>query len=226
MHAEVKIISFLIFGAAMSFGDAEELIMGTIVLVLAYGLFARHSVASAMRILMRMRWFFLSIAIVYGFFSPGRLLFPQIAWGPTYEGLLQGGHRIGGLVMIVFAVNLLLRTTPQAALISGVLWCLHPLSWLGVPHERLAVRIALILDVVRQVQDLYRHGRRDPEVPTGLRQRLMGMGAATNRLFQSVHDKAETEPLQTIALPERAAIPLWQWGVPLALSAVFFGLNW
>jgi energy-coupling factor transport system permease protein len=226
MHAEVKIVSFLVFGAAMSFGAVEELIVGTIVLVLSYALFARHYVVSALRISLRMRWFFLSIIIVYGFFSPGRLLLPNVTWGPTYEGLLQGGQRIAGLLMIVFAINLLLRTTSQPALVSSVLWCLHPLSWLGVPHERLAVRIALILDVVTKVQDVYRHGRRNPKPVTGLAARFKRMGATTNRLFQSVHEKAESAPLETITLPERVAIPFWQWGVPLALGAVFFGLNW
>lgn len=222
MHAEIKIISFLVFGSAMSFGRAQELLLGGILLLIAYGLFGRHCLGQAIRIALRLRWFFLSIAIVYGLFSPGRLLFPAWAWGPTYEGLLQGGERVAGLLLIVFAVNLLLRTTGQGELIAGILWCLRPLSWLGVPHERLAVRIALVLETVTQVQELYRHGRREGEdaAATG---RLMGAGAAVNRLFHTVYEKAETAPLQEITLPQRLAIPLWQWGIPLALGALFYG---
>jgi len=81
-------------------------------------------------------------------FTPGRLLFSAWPWGPTVEGLAGGGQRIASLVL-------------RPALISAILWCLMPLAWVGLPRERLAVRIALTLDAVDSVQVIYRHRPRD-----------------------------------------------------------------
>lgn len=229
MHPAIKIVSFLVFGASVSFGGDWALMLGLLLLIGFYLWGPLERLFSALRLLARMRWFFLSIAMVYVFFSPGRLLFSTLPWGPTWEGLREGMTRIGVLVLIVLAVNLLLRTTARDDLTAAILWCLKPLSWLGLPHERLAVRIALTLDTVGEVQGVYRHGPRGDETQVARQPvtvRLARIGETAKRLFVTVAERAESAPLHAIELPEESRPPLLQWLFPFILGAAFFLLGW
>jgi len=152
MHAVIKIVCFLVFATAMVMGAKLVLLAGFILVASLY-LFELvqgmpTQLHNALKMLKRLRWLFLSILVVYLFFTPGILLLPDVLWGPTQEGLIQGLVRIVVLVLIVAAVNVLIGSTGQAEFLSAVSWCLQPLSWLGLSHERLAVRISLTLATV------------------------------------------------------------------------------
>jgi len=229
MHPAIKIVSFLVFGASVSFGGERALLFGVLLIVGFYLLGPPERLYPALRLLSRMRWFFLSIAMVYVFFTPGRLVFSALPWGPTWEGLHEGMLRVGVLVLIVLAVNLLLRTTGREALTAAILWCLRLLSWIGLPHERLAVRIALTLDTVGEVQSVYRHGPRGDEAQTARQPvtvRLARIGETAKRLFVSVAQQAESAPLHSIEISEASRPPLWQWLFPAVIGAAFFALGW
>ena len=231
MHPVIKIMLFLVFGSAVAFGDAMALSAGALVLLGLYLPGPAERVRLALSMLRRMRWFFLSIAVVYLLFTPGRLLFSAWPGGPTLEGMMGGAHRIASLVLIVLAVNLLLRTTPRPALISAILWCLTPLSWVGLPRERLAVRIALTLDAIDQVQVIYRHRPRGDDGAEelrheGLRQRLWRIGAAAQRLVTKVIEQAEAVPTQVIEVPRPSNPPPAQWVYPLLLGSLFAAVTW
>lgn len=230
MHPAIKIASFLVFGASISFGGDKALIFGMLLLAIFYLLGPLDRLYPVLRLLARMRWFFLSIALVYVFFSPGRLVFSSLpSWGPTWEGLHEGAVRIGVLMLIVLAVNLLLRTTGRDSLTSAILWCLRPLSWCGLPHERLAVRIALTLDTVSAVQGVYRQEPRGDEAQAArqpITVRLVRIGETAKRLFVTVAERAESAPLHSVELSQESSPPLLQWLFPLALGAVFLALSW
>jgi len=99
MHPVIKIILFLIYAAAVAFGGATILLAGAVLVVALYLPGPGERLLLALRMLRRMRWFFLSIALVYLLFTPGRLLFSAWPWGPTVEGLVGGGQRIASLVI-------------------------------------------------------------------------------------------------------------------------------
>ena len=231
-HAVIKIISFLVFGAAVASGSSAMLLMAVLLVIMLYlpGMGNAHPhLKTALMMLKRLRWLFLSILVLYLFFTPGRLLWPDVLWGPTLEGLEQGGTRIGALVLIVAAVNWLLASTAQDDFLSAVIWCLRPLVWLGLPHERLAVRIALTLEAVSLVRGHYRHQPRQgaEEVPAeevarpSARQQLLTIAKTAHRLFAEVVTVAESAPLRQITLPAQSRPPLWQWLIPLLLIALF-----
>ncbi len=230
MHSVIKIILFLIYAAAIAFGGVTTLLAGAVLMLVLYLPGPGERLLLAFRMLRRMRWFFLSIALVYLLFTPGRLLFSAWPWGPTLEGLTGGGLRIASLVLIVFAVNLLLRTTLRPALISAILWCLTPLAWVGLPRERLAVRIALTLDAVDSVQVIYRHRPRDDEsiadvCSAGLKARLWRIGITAQRLVTAVIEQAESAPVVAIEVPRPSNPPLMQWLYPLLLGILFMVLS-
>lgn len=232
MHAVIKIISFLVFGAAVASGSGAMLLLAVLLVAMLYlpGMGNAHPhLKTALMMLKRLRWLFLSILVLYLFFTPGRLLWPGVLWGPTVEGLQQGGLRIAALVLIVAAVNWLLASTEQDEFLSAVIWCLRPLVWLGLPHERLAVRIALTLEAVSLVRGHYRHQPRqdgveapaEEVVQPSARQQLLTIAKTAHRLFTEVVSVAESAPLREIVLPAQSRPPLWQWLIPLLLLALF-----
>lgn len=220
MHAIIKIISFLIFGAAVSTGGNQVLLAGVLLIVPLYFFEGGVHVKNAYVMLKRLKWLFLSILIVYLFFTPGRLLFIDLYWGPTIEGLFQGLLRIAVLLLLVAAVNLLISSTKQDDLLSAILWCLRPLALFGIPHERLAVRISLTLDAVSHVRQDFRHQARE-ESATKKQSGLSVISSTAHRLFQSAIHSAEATPVREINLPEETSPPLLQWLIPFALSILF-----
>lgn len=231
MHAVIKIICFLIFAAAMSVGETTVLALGFLLVAPLY-LFnvsehGRAHLGTAMAMLKRLRWLFLSIFIIYLFFTPGILLWPDLLWGPTEEGAWLGLSRISVLVLIVAAVNVLLSSTEQAEFLAAVHWCLQPLAWFGLPHERLAVRIALTVESVSAVRDAYRHASRtesgdknQPALSNKPQPKILMIANTAHRLFTQVVVDAEAAPLREIALPKQSRPPLLQWSFPLLLLAV------
>ena len=200
--------------------------------------------------LKRLKWLFISILIVYLFFTPGQLLWPDVVWSPTVEGLMQGLLRVAVLVLLVAAVNILISSTDQDEFLSAILWCLRPLSFVGLPHERLAVRITLTFDEVSQIRKHHLYESYD-ESPKGKANaavsnvasnvskveplmsqepKLLAIAETANRLFLSVIHTAETAPVREIVLPQESRPPAHQWLIPALLITLFaavktIGLN-
>jgi hypothetical protein len=224
MHAAIKIVSFMVFGAAVALGNAQNLLLGLLLVLPLYLLGGAH-LGHAIKMLRRLRWLFLSILIIYLFFTPGQLVFAEVSWGPTYEGLAQGGQRIAALVLLVAAVNWLINSTSQEAFLAAVLWCLQPLARFGFPHERLAVRITLTLEAVGAVRSAYRHESREQPSFPGEQARLFAIVQTAHRLYQKVVTEAQTAPIREIVLPAQSRPPLGQWFIPVLLSVAFAAAN-
>jgi hypothetical protein len=220
MHAVIKIISFLIFGIAVSTGGHEILLAGVLLIMPLYFFERGVHLKNAFMMLRRLKWLFLSILIVYLFFTPGRLLIIDLYWGPTVEGLIQGLSRIFVLLLLVAAVNLLISSTQQDDLLSAILWCLRPLAIFGIPHERLAVRISLTLEAVSQVREDFRHQPREGKV-SEKQPVLSAISATAHRLFLSAIQMAESTGTREVVLPEETSPPLSQWLIPIILAVLF-----
>ena len=242
MHPVIKIVSFLVFGAAVSIGDGKILLAGVSLVLPLYVFGNKIHFHTSLIMLKRLKWLFVSILVVYLFFTPGQLLWPDVVWSPTLEGLTQGLLRVAVLVLLVAAVNLLISSTERDDFLSAILWCLRPLSFVGLPHERLAVRITLTLDEVSQIRKhhlyegrndsqegeansavshvVYNVGKVEPNVGNA-EPKLSAIAKTANRLFQSVITTAETTAVREISLPEESAPPVYQWLMPALLLALF-----
>lgn len=220
MHAAIKIMSFLVFGAAISTGKWQVLLAGLLLVFPLYFFTEQTHLHSALVMLKRLKWLFVSILIVYLFFTPGQLLVPDLLWGPTVEGLLQGLLRIAALVLLVIAVNLLIAGTEQEEFLSAVLWCLRPLSIFGLSHERIAIRITLTLDTVSQVRKKFQEDSSTINVETEA-SKLNAISGKASRLFESAISSAESESLREITVPEETSPPVQQWLIPLGLVVLF-----
>jgi energy-coupling factor transporter transmembrane protein EcfT len=196
-----------------------------------------------------MRWLFLSMLIIYFWFTPGQSIFAiMVDYSPTWQGIQMAGYRIGSLVVIVVAVNIVIKSTPKELITSGLLWLLAPLRYVGLPHERLAVRIVLTFNMISEIQYEYDLLKRSKGINEGYRvdkstgksedntgkekqegggflQRLDRLGELGANLFTNVVDKAQHSADQSIDLPGDSAPPLSQWGLPLVLAGGFIAVR-
>jgi energy-coupling factor transporter transmembrane protein EcfT len=239
MHPVIRIVTFLVFTLFVAFGGYPQLVFSLAVLVMFYLLVQTVPSlwSSSWQMLKRMRWLFLSMLIIYLWFTPGRAILPFLGdHSPTWQGLLMAGYRIGSLVAIVVAVNIIIKSTPKELITGALLWLLTPLRVVGLPHERLAVRIVLTFNMISEIQyeyDLLKrtNGRGDADDvrtqtgSSGFLRRLDKLAELGAMLFTNVVEKAQRGGEQGIELPQESAPPMVQWGWPLILAGGFLAVK-
>ena len=221
-------------------GGAADLLVATIMVVLVYIHDRLRCLVLSLRILKRMRWLFLSILLIYFWFTPGRPVFSPLSvpWTPTVEGVQIGLMRVLSLLLIVLTVNYLLSRVPRTQLISSILWILYPLRHIGLPYQRIAVRSALTLELLGEVQtellESVAEQRKNKAVDarakpnresSSLLAKLNAIGVSASQIITAVLLKADQMPVQTLEIPRRSRPPYVQWIYPVLISAVFVLLH-
>jgi energy-coupling factor transport system permease protein len=151
MHPSIRILTCIAFIAFVSQSEGLLLFVFAGLLLVSAFILDRRYVISSGKMLWRLRWLFLSILILSFWFTPGEALFAVYAdWSPTYEGIIFGLQRIVILAEIILAVNLLVLSIAMSDLIAALQWLFRPFNLIGVTSDRLALRIALTLQELRQ----------------------------------------------------------------------------
>lgn len=222
MHPLIRIVSFLVFAALVATGHVAQLAFAAFLVAAAYSVTANAQLKAAWPLLRRMRWLFLSLLVVYFWFTPGQPLLPAIASQPTLEGVLEGLQRISALALLALAASLLMQSMTREVLITALYRLLLPLRWLGVQPERVAVRITLTLEAVTEVQQLLAGQLREHNASRNPVARISAVSAG---LFQTVIDRAEHTPCTTLNIATGARPPAAQWLIPLAVGGVLWWLG-
>lgn len=227
-HPVIRVVSLLVLGGFVALGSVAQLLAAGVLLAAGYALHyaaaqaSTPQVAPLMAMLLRMRWLFLSLFILYFWFTPGEPLFPAASanlqtYLPTVQGVQAGLARAAALLLLALAVALLLRSTPRAQLVAALYWLVRPLNALGVAADRIALRVVLILEVVTEAQHLL---TRCAPPSKGRALERIGHFAAT--LFQESIDRAERSPAHVVEIDDYSAPPRRQWLYPLALGGMFW----
>lgn len=220
MHPLIRLHTLLVFIVVIALGDQSRLLAGLLLLILLYGAGGMTHIAGLLGLVRRIRWLLLSILVLYGWWTPGTVLWEGFGgYGPTLEGVLQGGVRVGVLLAIVAAVHWVMSATDRAALLGAVVAFTAPLRWLGVDHERLAVRILLTLETVPQVQAVA--ARIDGDGATG-GSRLARLASRARRLYGAVLEQAESTEPGICEVPDAGRVPAWQWTVPVVTGLLLW----
>ncbi|HEY5604364.1 MAG TPA: energy-coupling factor transporter transmembrane component T [Gammaproteobacteria bacterium] len=241
MHPVIRIVNFLILAGFVAFGGLYEIALG-FALVLSVVLYKRlQSVELSTRIIRRMRWLFLSILVVYLWFTPGEPMLPvDSGFIPTLQGLQTGLLRVFSLILIIFAVNYFISTIARNTLVEAIVWLLYPLNWLGVDTRRLALRIALTLELIPRMQQLvmdvkqhYVDARLSTDQPKRMAarksllfSRLDMIGHLLEILFERAIFEAVRMPPEKIEVGILQKPPLLQWLVPALIAGVFWGTQY
>jgi len=146
MHPFVKILYFILTLSLMSFLSNLQLhLLFIVVCVVAMSLQLR----SFVRVVMRMRWLFISILIIYGYGTPGEFIphFP-LDFAPTFDGLQLGLLHIEKITIALATLHILFLTGSKQDLILGLYMLLSPLKYVGLNIKKFAVRLFLTLEYV------------------------------------------------------------------------------
>ncbi len=107
----------------------------------------------------RLRWFYLSIIVLYFWFYPGTELFPRLGgFSPVLEGMNEAGLRITSLLIVISYSVLFISLTPRGEIILAIQFLLKPLSYLGVNSDRFALRLGLVLSMVTEITEQQKQG--------------------------------------------------------------------
>ncbi len=146
MHSGLILILWLVAVASVQLLSLSALAVVVPLCLLVAGVSAP---ARLLRLLRRVRVLLIAIVALFAWFTPGEAFFhgwPRL--GPTREGLAFALLHGARLVAVVCAVAVLLERLPLQRLVAGLYALARPLRLIGVPPERLALRLLLVLRYV------------------------------------------------------------------------------
>ncbi len=217
LHPLVRIVVLLVFIAGMALAHPLLLIGGACGLLLAYTLAGFPALGGLLRMVIRLRWLLVAILLVYGWWTPGELLWPALdRFSPTLQGIGFGLIRIVALVCIVSAVHFLLQVTERGQLVAALMLLSAP--FLGpLARERFAVRVLLTLEAVVPVQAMLSAAlQQKPGQARGLSRLVFH----ANNVYSGVLAQADKSVSSVIDISEPDAPPAVQWLIPLLLAVL------
>jgi len=236
IHPVIRVVCFLVLAGFIAFGGVYDVAIGFLIVLSIILVRRLQSLELSIRVIKRMRWLFLSILFVYLWFTPGKPLFTSMhSLFPTIEGMQTGLLRIFSLVLIILAVNYFVSTIARNKLVGAIVWLLYPLNWIGVDHKRIALRIALVLELIPRVQNIvldikqqYTVNKSTDDITNGDRRRnvvivrLASASLLVEQLFQRVVDEAVKMPPERIAISVASRPPALQWILPIGIVMMFW----
>ncbi|MBK1692086.1 CbiQ family ECF transporter T component [Ectothiorhodospira mobilis] len=227
MHPAVRILGVILYIACVAQGGWPVLTAGGALVAAGLARLGSPGLRRFAAMAARLKWFFLSIVLVFGWFTPGLPLAPGLGpLSPSVTGLLQGLERALVLLLALGAVVWLLQGTCRERLVQGLLWLTRPLARLSFPRERFAVRLVLTLEALPRVRLLAAEAAGMGGAAQGPRERLRRLGDRAATLFSRVLQAAEEAPLEPIRLPPEVPPAPRHWLVlagvilPLAVLAL------
>ncbi len=145
-HPAVLILLWAFLVVAMQVQGATALLATGLPLMVVAVILCARQLALLLR---RTRWVMVSLLLIYGYVTPGEPLWIEGGMvSPTREGLSDGLLQLARLAFSVTGLSIVLYLLSLRELIGGVYTLTHPLRYLGVSPERIAVRLALTLHYV------------------------------------------------------------------------------
>ena len=130
-----------------------------------------------LRILKRMKWFFLVMLLIFAFNTPGQHIQGwDYLFSPTYEGVASGLLQVFRMLTLLAALSLIMAINTKQQLISGFYFMLLPLQSLGLEIERFAARLWLTLEYVESAKTL----DKTSDKPQNLLNQLKQFGQTNN----------------------------------------------
>lgn len=236
MHPVIRVICFLILSGFVVFGGVYELVLGMLVVTAVVLVKRFQSLEISLRIIKRMKLFFISILVLYLWFTPGvPVIDVSLPGVPTIEGIKTGMLRVMSLVLIIFAVNYFVTTIARTRLVEAIIWLLHPVKWVGIDNKTIAVRTALLLELIPRVQNIVLDVKQDylekgahsvngesAVVKNRLIAKLSLFSQLVEQLFVRVVDEAIHMPSEKVELATSSNPPVLQWVFPVVLTVLFF----
>lgn len=221
MHPVIRIASFLVIAISLAKINQQQVTTAALLMLLFFFIQpSLNTVRQTTRLVLRLRWLFISIFIVYAWFTPGMLLIPE--WGglsPYKEGSVMGLMRITALIIIISAVCILVLNQPREQIMGAIHWYCRPLRLLGVSQERLAARLVLTMESVSKLESRW---TKTANIAEDKNYSLQNQYQRVLQLFKEVVNSAETDELRSISFTLLAPPKWYQWLIPFSLLFIFW----
>jgi len=158
--------------------------------------------------LYRIKWLLISIIILYLFLIPSETILQNNSLNIT--ALFPVLYRVVILCVIIFAVNLLLKTTTKEQIISGMALLMHPLSKMGINLDSFLVRTYLTIDFVAKLNS---------ELKARKKNKKTIIPFIMHWLENSIHHKKDKIIIERLNTPD-----LLQWLIPILLCFCYISL--
>ena len=226
MHPVIKIVNLVIVSIFLTQGNWFTLLL-TGALLLPFYIVRLNLWAPALKMLFRLKWFFISILLIYYFYIPDLQTSNLTSISGISIQMLPGFFRIAVLVIILFSVNLFIKTTSKEEILSALLWLFIPLKIFKIDSERISLRAILTLEyieVLSQHLNEYKEKKslnitNDLNIPyfTKVKSRFLHLIDYSSNLFYEVLEDAESTSGKSYSF-ERVEPPLlFQYSCPLIL---------
>jgi energy-coupling factor transport system permease protein len=181
----------------------------SLMVVLLLACFQNGQLATWWSSFLRLKWLLISIALLYGWFTPGLPLVEVVSVNmPTREGLWLALERSLLLGALVAAVTWLVKPLSAAVLATALTRLLSPLTALGIRIDVFAQRLALTLNAVTTLQEeLAQRGQRDWQARFG----KLILAIERDDLVVASHEDGEV-----------LVSPIWLDGLRFALYSLLF----
>jgi hypothetical protein len=221
MHPAIRILCFLIL---IVFLARAQLVVLPVYLLAFILLSNKHLVLvirQARPLALRLRWFWLSILLLYALMIPGEPVvrfFSDIVI--SQEGIIIGLERCAGLMLVLLFFAFINFHTSQHDWSAGIYWLARPLRLVGLPVEKITLRISLTMQAVNQLQQQDKAKHEPSTHAKGWRQIPDRLASSFVQALQQGQQQALSEhvfKLQNVAL--------YQWLYPVAMGVSLWFLN-
>lgn len=222
MHPFIKILCLLVIITMLVALSPERVVIITIALLLLVILKGKIYWQAIRQMCWRMKWLWLSLLILYGWFIPGSPIFftdivPLILI-PSSEGLIMGGLRALVLFNIISAVVLIVKSTTKEALIVSIMWLMTPFKLFKMDTGVFAARLVLTMERVTETESEIRSSLQENNTVSYLQRGI----DAVARLLIMVEQQASEDPSILVTLPHIDMPKLTQWLIPIILFATLY----
>ena len=219
MDPVIRVICLLVLTGTLSRNHPDLFLFCIILVVLLHIVTRQVLIKSHLKLINRMRWFFLALMVMYFWFTPGIPAF-DFAWSPTVEGLEQGGLRAGSLVLVIIAINFMIQVTPKDQILGALYWLLAPFQLLGLSREKFMLRVTLTMETMVGMQSLIEQRKEQNSQQDKFKNIINNL----SEIFNTIIQKAENTPVQSVTIPVRQSPPVYQWLIPLLLTAIIVAI--
>lgn len=219
LHPAARIVLLLFLCVASASADHAQLLFTLVMLSLGFALGQRELLIKTLKVFYRLKWLFISILLLYLFVGSGAFHWRLSALEP---GLL----RVLSLMLLIAAVNLLVQSASPGEFIAALLWLMSPLSRLGVPTQRVAIRMALTLEMVSKLQALIKAEARVKTRPIrkDVRHYVASLANLAATRVETTMRHAQESVGETIEIEALPLFSLWQVVFVVSVVGVYVGL--
>ena len=218
MHPYIKILCLLVTIILLVTANPLRILVVSSILLLFLLIAGKEYWLAVLVMCKRMKWFWLSLFILYGWFVPGSpIVFIEgisMQFIPSIEGVKVGGIRAIALLNIIGAVVLMMKSTIREEFIVSIMWLISPLRLLNVETARFSARLVLTLVMVINTENKIKNAMQKNQASIGIVQRGINSIAS---LLTDIEKQASKGSDTTITLPQLPTPALYQWLIPIIL---------